>query len=650
MKLILNDIEADGISGDVVMSFVSNNLKDIATRNGNYSNNFNLALTNNNKRIFESAEVLSSLSEVTYTKLTAKIIVDGLEVVNGFAVLNESGDSYDVSIFSGVTLFIDAIKEFSIESIKDSFTSLDHPWTTDEIESRRQTKENIVYPNIDYGHFELSNSYSATLDYIYPSVYAKYVIDKTLEFLDYRKVGAFWSGEVYQNLALPCYRLVDRGNFLSSWSREFSSGDLSGVETYFTFDEIESDDDNQYQIINIPGIGDVGCYVFSADPDTRSYALECSGEFKAAFHEIFSAYPIVDVELRIIDRTTGTQVGTALAIQYGDFEPTYSFDFVSYSLSDLNLVDFTTDVLVWWFKVTPSATKPLTTMANFETTSPLTFSIKETLSLGERFVRVYDSLPEFKISDLLKSILNIEGVFLIVSDENKTLTAYYYDDIRSNKSKAYDWSDLLDLSEKPVITYRFNEYAQESTFNYQNDDKDVYLTEDLDYGEGVLSIADTTLEKRKKVIDIPFGLCSIGTTCLNAAVPITMARIWTGVKWIDGGLDFSQKTDKFKNRLVQLVDSNSPIYVEDDTIRSRDVVPSINFDKVIPKRYGLIQDITNKTKIVNCLFNLKVNDIYEFDFSRPVYVSYLNEYFFVNEIKQFKFNRSESTLVELIRI
>jgi len=50
------------------------------------------------------------------------------------------------------------------------------------------------------------------------------------------------------------------------------------------------------------------------------------------------------------------------------------------------------------------------------------------------------------------------------------------------------------------------------------------------------------------------------------------------------------------------------------------------------------------------LFLLDLEDIVNLDFTRPVYVDYFGEYFYIESINQFKVNKRESCFVTLVRI
>jgi hypothetical protein len=349
-------------------------------------------------------------------------------------------------------------------------------------------------------------------------------------------------------------------------------------------------------------------------------------------------------------------------------------------------------------------------------------------------VQVAKSLPPTKVGELFKAVCNIEGVFTLVDEDAKTVTGYYYEDIKKNIIKAVDWSNKVDLSEQPKIEYRFNEYGQHNRFVYEQDTDDIYLKQQPNFDSGVINVADTNLTDTVDIVTIPFGTVPNEPT-FNGK--LSMGKVYSGEKYSFSNGQFvlnpGAKIEKFSKRIVRLVDGNLPVFAtlgyqitaiitgspgkiivsdsageievdmnfsinnidgnqtKDGTPLSgqivgvqsidgneitiygaivgtlaattglfvRDTVPvqdrsrevsSMNFNTIINNRYGLIKDVLTRTKIVRMLFILSASDIYSLDFSKPVYVELLSEYFYINTVNQFKFTSKESTQVELVRI
>jgi len=229
-----------------------------------------------------------------------------------------------------------------------------------------------------------------------------------------------------------------------------------------------------------------------------------------------------------------------------------------------------------------------------------------------------------------------------------------FDTIKRNKTKAIDWSKKIDISTEPQVSFKLD-YAKNTIFEYSNDNKDVYLNELTNYGRGTFVVDNENMAQEVVKYRSPFSLCAIAPSFNSAR---SMAKIFTGDKYLFNGvsyeLDPEAKIEGFTTRIVSLTRSTSnPIQVTDGFVVDGNYEVNnapILFDYVIRNRYSLVTDMLSKTKVVNALIRLNEVDFRTFDFTKPVFIDYLNDYFIVNDIKQFKANEVDSTNVTLIRL
>jgi hypothetical protein len=666
MILKLNDIIVPGIVGDIVTSISANNLKDISTRNGAYTNNFKVPITNVTRQIVDSAEVVVSFAGNAYKKLKAEIIIEDLTIVNGFAVLEDTKDEYSFRVFSGNTSFNNAIKSLELTDIEAELNLLDHEHTYANVFARRSNTDGLIYPNIDYGWLEYFTGSLRRLDWkwVYPSVYAAYILDAAIRKLGYNKSGSFWNSSDYKDFAVPCLGIVqsDFAGFVD-YSYSFQKGFITGDSKQISFPVKNSDTNNLYQDSTI-GSEIIRVFNFPepVTSDTK-FKLELTGKINVGYRMVYGLPLEHDttyaISLEIRHKGTNVFIGNFYDAQFRTkpasfFFKTFGLNEVITDPSNINLIDSTNHVLIWRLR-SVSGSQTNVDLLSFDNVNFKLTQYKEDVEFSG--ISIINSLPKIKIADLFKAILNINGVFFIVDETEKTIRAIYLNEIIQNKSKAYDWSDKIDLSESPELKYRMDEYGQNSIFNYENEEGDKWLDANPKYFEGILNMPDETLPLNTNLIEVPFSPVYVGLTANRRTA---MGKIFTGDKYVFDGLaynlDPNAKVQKFEKRLVKLVNSQTDIRITDNLAAdgtqkfSREVTESISFDKVIPERYGLIKSIGSQTKIITQAFRLNASDIYNFDFSRPVYVAYFGEYFFVNEIKQFKLNKNESTDVELIRI
>jgi len=185
-----------------------------------------------------------------------------------------------------------------------------------------------------------------------------------------------------------------------------------------------------------------------------------------------------------------------------------------------------------------------------------------------------------------------------VDEYNKTIELVRVNDVVNNKPNALDWSEKLDLSTKPKVSFKLGNYAQSNYFQYSNDESDPFLSALTNYGRGTFSIADTTIDLESEVYTAPFSLCAIDLTLLNDTR--SMAKIFTGNKYIFDGtnynLDPDAKIEGFKTRIVKLNRSTTSLLqiTGGTTIAANYEVANNNilFQNVLNQRFSLFNDAT----------------------------------------------------------
>ena len=317
-----------------------------------------------------------------------------------------------------------------------------------------------------------------------------------------------------------------------------------------------------------------------------------------------------------------------------------------------------TDHALVWFVQVETETTPFETPSEYDALSAiavdLEFDLTQTTGGDPNQVSVVNSFDDISIGSLFLYVCNVFGIFPSVDEGLKTVSMISFDSIKRNKTEAINWSKKIDLSTEPEVSFKLD-YAKNNIFEYNNDNKDVFLNELTNYGRGTFVVDNENMNQEVVKYRSPFSLCAIAPTFDDTR---SMGRIFTGDKYIFNGatyeLDSEAKVEGFTTRVVSLSrTTDNLIQVSSgSTVTGNYEVNNtpILFDYVIRTRYSIVNDILNKTKVVNALIRLNEVDFRTFDFTKPVFIDYLNDYFVVNDIKQFKANEVDSTNVTLIRI
>ena len=98
---MITELYIDGnlvdLSGSDVIALTKSvfDVNRLSVRTSDYSNVFKIPKTQQNRLIFKSAGLVNSFNDEPYTKLTAYILVDGVEVANGFALSDRDWETLE---------------------------------------------------------------------------------------------------------------------------------------------------------------------------------------------------------------------------------------------------------------------------------------------------------------------------------------------------------------------------------------------------------------------------------------------------------------------------------------------------------------------------------------------------------------------------
>jgi len=690
-------------------------INKFSVRTSDFSNVFKVPKTQQNRLIFKSAGIVNSFNDEPYDRLPASIKIDGVEVTVGVAELQSSNeDYYSISIQAGNGAFFKAIKSLALTDLAADLDTLDHAYNAAAVSQRRDLEninsvavpEGLVYPNVDYGYFERAVLEDQPFDYFFPALYLYYIIEKSIAQLGYKQIGSFWNQTDYKSLAIMAKNIVsNEENYFVEYAYESGNNQFNTEETEtlpdsfvvispLNFPEEESDEDGLYVDTNL-GLGYTTFgYNFPVNfTNAATWSIALNGtvniaDIRSDYRSEFITDAVLVFKLEIWNKDTDTYVSDALSLSY----PFYSANYIDVGgnptfqpatetfTSEIEISDIvnnpnglnaigataTDHALVWFIEVqTTTTTLLLPTVSTFDTFKAEAVSVDIDFSLSQASggdptaVSVINSFDDINIGSLFLYVSNVLGVFPRVDEGLKTVSMVSFNSIRNNKANAIDWSNKIDISTEPEVLFKLD-YARNTFFEYNNDNKDVYLNELTNYGRGVFIVDNENMAQEAVKYRSPFSLCAIGSTFNNPASTNlrSMAKIFTGDKYVFNGstyeLDDEAKVEGFTTRIVSLVrETNNPIQVENGFVVDANYEVNntpILFDYAIRTRYSLITDVLNKTKSVNALLRLNEVDFRTFDFTRPVFIDYLNDYFMVNDIKQFKANEVDSTNVTLIRI
>jgi len=677
-EIYINGQLVDTQDADIVITAQALTFDKLGSRRGSYSNVFELAKTNQNKALFDNCDLVTSLTRVPYERNTCEIYQDGIRIVNGSAVILATKDAYRLYVTSGNTDFFKAIA--SVKLVDVDLSEFDHLYTGAEVVARRETTEGFVYPNIDYGFFEYAPPGEAEYSFRFfqPSFWAKTILNKAVEDLDYTLAGDLLETITYRSLAVLCRGAVaDLLDSLAQYRFTIDYNQLTGdTQQKISFPTKVKDTNNLYAAN--PAAGHFTYSPNVADADEIRFEISLTGKVITNLPRHYTNAEVwVDL---LIYNAAGTLLLTLSPLPVS-FEDRFFGPFNIYRAPasgtlerDLNFTYPSTRTDTTAFNNLLNSTADLTTLRfgwrvrsnrpgyglqylRFEN---LEFKINQVPVNGTRLggpnvpitVRAANVLPASPtVGDLLLTIANLEGVLIQVDEASKTVNTAKLDRIAEKKAQALDWSSKLDLSEKPQVDYQLEGFSQRNFYSFAGDDKDTFL--EPNEGRGEILVDNENLEAERDVFVSKFAPVPVVPTFQNTRV---MGRVFTGEKYTFDGFDYNLnenlKIDEFAPRIAILspAEASVDIIADENEINYEVNASALTFERALRDNYRLLSTVLDNTKVVEALFLLDLRDVQSLDFTRPVYVDYFGDFFYIEQIKQYKVNKRESCFVRLIKL
>ena len=143
----------------IVQSISIFNFENIAGRNGDFSNLFDLPLTANNSEIIQYANYINTINTAPYQKINVQFLYYDFPLKSGFFIVEEISDTIKGRFISGNSNFYNLIKEVELTDL--DWSAYDHVWNYTNALASRANTTGYVYPLITYNGQNLAAS---TLD------------------------------------------------------------------------------------------------------------------------------------------------------------------------------------------------------------------------------------------------------------------------------------------------------------------------------------------------------------------------------------------------------------------------------------------------------------------------------------------------------
>lgn len=211
------------------------------------------------------------------------------------------------------------------------------------------------------------------------------------------------------------------------------------------------------------------------------------------------------------------------------------------------------------------------------------------------------NLPDWTLSQLLKNLMKMEGLFATCPDES-TIRLVSIDDLYTQRENAVDITDALMLGSSDSLTkeYSFGSYSQKNIFKYAEDG-----TVKTD-ASGYISIDDDNLGAESELLSLDFAASDDNGKTVS--LPLY-------TKNEDGGYDYADVTPRILK--VKSVEGS----------REKLTFRGLEWPRLIADRYSGFSDVIRNAKVIKASMRISTVQLANLDLMTPVFSYSLGHYY-----------------------
>lgn len=472
--LYLNNGLCDLLPNTIVaLTLKANEFGSPTVRNLNYTNQFKIPFTENNDRIFGSSRILVSESTVPYRPISARLLINGVEIVNnGVAVIKKASSSYELFIISGAANFFETIKSKKLSAL--DFSAYNTNWDGATITSLINTTSGIVAPVMDYGKFAYpagaNVNISIDTDTYLPSVYYKTVLDQIFTDAGYTTSGsAFTSTKLSKKIIA-----FSRDKF--KYSEEFAddrrySGIATGSQSIVN--------PSSAQAINFPTSVISNTTYWDG---TNKYVTDDSDVPTDTLFIVKVTYTLtLTVTGGTVDIQVYNSVGGVSTISSGVGSGTYVLSGFDVSVYDSSFTQI---------RVVNASGTPTVDIGRGDVRFEPSLEVFRNAGVHVYFQYL---LPDVTQTEFVKDFMIDSGV--IFSEVDGVIYAKTLNEIILDRTNAKNWTQKR-VRQLDEISFE-SSYGQRNYFAYSGSD----IISNPNFGRGFFDLDNTTLETEKTVLN-----------------------------------------------------------------------------------------------------------------------------------------------------
>lgn len=588
-ELFINNQRADlPNDSDFSLSWESNLFSDVSKITSNSSTTINLPKTATNCKIFEAADVPTMQSAKVRKYLSARLVVDGVEMISdGYAVLMSYGDSYEVALTWGVLEGYKALSEDD-EKLNEmtGFAYTSGSWT--QLSTSPSTSATAEQTDWKYLYYDAGNTSPGTATLTtdsklvspqLPVVSVKWL----LEQLQTRYGITFEVPEESAQLIALMYVVLTTAKFSSDDGYIKAIGELDVIDH---IDDEGFDPTTDVRYTTEYSIPDTGMDMIELETSsTGKKVIRMTGDAKINFALHFEG-----------------AVAFVIGSSWGTFSSAWDTVARCY-IVDIDLTEQDVekgDVIL--FDLMPASS--LNSDYGHFKEQPLTATIKVeadgNVYVGQGYP-IQPNLPKMKAIEFIKEIMIRLGLFAVYTSD-KTVLKF----IKADTLIKGELQELPTPISVTNVEWTFGDYGQNNTMKYTTDDGGAVE------GKGTLVVNNETLDAEKELFSSKFGMLS-GTNSIDL---------------YDHDIDTDSESGKTKVTYSYINPAQRLCYQNGYAATSE----GLSFDEIINNHYKAYQSIIYEPLVIEASFRLSPLVVKNLDMTRPVFIRSLGETFGIIKI------------------
>jgi hypothetical protein len=511
------DLPADA---QVALSYRVNDLRTLDSREAAFSETFTLPLTAQNVAVLGAPHSLDSLSTTPYRLLPAVLRSPGGAVLlDGFGILESSGEGYDVTLTDAVGGLFAQVGDRSLREL--DLSQYDHAYTFDAVQTASTSTQGYCYVLSDDGRLTRRPAATGLLFYeltaaVYVDAILRAIFQNPLPpanpppgyvqpvnpLADYQLTGTLLTEERFTRAVLPQaspYPQV-RAHILADSA---ASGRLPVARVF------PGQSTGYFQRLQFPQITDPGGNFFGGElfsPPAYYSDVTVHVSLRATVRHN-PAIPLAGdfVALHLQDATITTPDANSLI---GRFDARR----IHQGAINLTPLDISADyeVTIQVLAGGPQLALYLFADVGAEVTilpgSSIRFTPGARVYAGGP-VALEAGLPDLKQSEFLKLLFNQFNVIVQTDSVFKTIRFDLFNRLEQRRNEVVDWTQKLDLTQRPRLSYTLGDYAQVNTLAYDEApkeyDQELGSSAQQNRGGGQLYVHNARLPSSGEVYQAP---------------------------------------------------------------------------------------------------------------------------------------------------